>query len=61
MQRHKANSVPLTGARMSLGVLMNVMSISTEISLNVSFGSDSLYKWPLVLILPSYVSFLILL
>lgn len=25
---------------MSLGVLINVMSISTEISLNVSFGSD---------------------
>lgn len=43
MQRHKANSVALRGARMSLGVLMNAVSISTEILLNVSFGSDSLY------------------
>lgn len=43
MQRHKANSVVLRGGRMSTGVLMNVMSISTEISLKVSFGSDTLY------------------
>lgn len=43
MQRHKAKRVVLRGARMSLDVLMNVMSISTEISVNMSFGSVSLY------------------